>query len=104
MRLLCPAAAAPHAARPTEEYDLRAGLRGQPDDLGFGIAVPDGQITAAGSQAFAQIGEALQQEAGPVRRCGHQPGVHREQGHHQVRLFACGGEGWVVAYPQVAGK
>jgi hypothetical protein len=56
-----------------DEYRLRAG----PDDLGHWLAVPDHQVAAPGAQPRAQIGEALQHEAGPVRR-GHQPGVHGE--------------------------
>ena len=86
-----------------DEYRLRAGLRGEPDGLSFRPAGPDYQVTAAGTQLRAQIGEALQHEAGPVRR-GHQPGVHVEQRNHEVRLLARGGEGRAVAHPQVAGE
>jgi len=88
----------------SDKYRLRAGLRGEPDDLSLRPAGPDHQVTAAGAQPRAQIGERLQQEAGPVQRRGDQPGVDREQGNHQVRLLARGGEGRVVAHPQVAGE
>jgi hypothetical protein len=62
-----------------DEYRLRAGLRGEKDDISLRPAGPDHQVTAPCAQPRTHIGEALQQEAGPVRR-GHQPGVHGERG------------------------
>ena len=62
-----------------DEYRLCAGLRGEPDGLSLRPAGPDHQVAAPGAQPRAQIGEALQHEAGPVRR-GHQPGVYGERG------------------------
>jgi len=68
-----------------DEYRLRAGLGASRMTSVSGL--PDRTTRSPpGAQALAQVGEGLQQEAGPVRRRGHQPGVHGEQG---TTMSAC---------------